>query len=411
MSFPVVFRTAHDCILEDIEGKKYIDFISGYGVVNTGWQRKAILEEMARQMEEGCFAPPWLPTQQAVRLAEALLAISPKNIHKCVRATGGAEAIEAAIRALYVHRGGSIVTLRHAYHGGTSGALSAGDVDESHLPFSPLLDRMPKVPPAYCFRCYYGKKYPGCSLECAEAIETFAKNHKNVTGLIMEPVIGSGGVIVPPAEYFTAVREICQRRQITLIFDEVMTGFGRVGAFFAATCFDIEPDVITIAKGLGAGYVPIGAALMNRDIAESLEKYQDVSATFAWTPLACAAALANLRILQEEKLPDRARTTGRYLIQEFREICERYIPEHIGEIRGLGLMIGIELIEDQKSKNPASVLGRKFLISCRNKGLMIGTTWDWHTLVIMPPLTIGEELANQGLEIFEASLKRLRKRA
>ena len=401
---PIVFKTASGCVLEDLEGKRYIDFISGYGVVSTGWQRPEILAAVEVQMKTACFAPPWLPTREGLHLAEALLALAPPSVQVCARATGGAEANEVAVKAAFAHRGGKLLTIGRAYHGGTSKTLALSDSASFGLPPSPAPE-VPRVPPAYCYRCPYGKTYPGCSLECAGAVERAVQRDGTITGVLLEPVVGSGGAIVPPQEYFDAIQDICRRHNLALILDEVMTGCGRLGTFLAADAFGLRPQAITLAKGLGAGYVPIGAALLDGELAGALRRYEDVSATMAWTPLACAAALANLRLIQEQNLPERAAETGLVLLARLKEVFERYLPGATGEVRGKGLLIGIELVKDRKTKEPAPGLAKRIALRCARNGLMLGTSWDWHTLIVMPPLTMDDATMREAMDILEAVLR------
>lgn len=239
IAMPVVFKTGSGCIIESLDGKRYIDFISGYGVISTGWQRPEILAAMEAQLRSACFAPPWMPTREGMLLAEALLARAPPSVHVCARATGGAEANEVAVKANFAHRGGKLLTIGRAYHGGTTRTLAMSDANTFHLPPSPV-PASPRVPPAYCYRCPYGKSYPGCALECAEAIENAVKADGTISGLLLEPVIGSGGAIVPPQEYFDAIRDICRRHNLTLILDEVMTGCGR--RFWLASSGDLTGE-------------------------------------------------------------------------------------------------------------------------------------------------------------------------
>jgi 4-aminobutyrate aminotransferase-like enzyme len=410
MAATAVFRTGRDGYVEDLDGARYVDFISGYGVVSTGWQRDEILSALERQLRSACFAPPWLPTSEAVELAEALLAACPPSVHTCARATGGAEANEVVLKALNLHRGGTVLTLERAYHGGTGHTLALSDTAAFGLPPPPKGQPSPHVPPAYCYRCPYGKTYPGCSLECAEAIERKVEQCPEITAFLLEPVLGSGGVIIPPRAYFDAVADICRRRNLVLILDEVMTGCGRLGTFTAAEGYGLRPQALTLAKGLGGGYVPIGAALLDRELATSLARYEDVSATLAWTPLACAAALANVRLIQEQRLPARAAALGAELLDGLGEICARQLPAHVGEVRGKGLMIGIELVADRDSKAPAPALGRRVALECWRSGLMIGTSWDWQTLIVLPPLSIDAPTVQDGLDRFEAALGRVARR-
>lgn len=404
VAVPVVFATASGCHIQDTEGKRYLDFIGGYGVVSTGWQRSEVLDAIAAQLQTATFAPPWLPTREATELAEALLALVPKPLRSCARATGGAEANEVAIKAHFARRGGKLLVIGRAYHGGTTRTLSLSDSPAFGLPPSPV-PPPPRVPPAYCYRCPWGKTYPGCSLECASAVEETVRQDRSITGILLEPVIGSGGAIVPPQGYFDAIQDVCQRYDLTLILDEVMTGCGRLGAFLAADVFGLRPNALTLAKGLGGGYVPLGTALLDGELAEALQRHEDVSGTLAWTPLACAAALANLRLILDEDLPANAARVGEKLLTGLRAPFERHLPGQCGEVRGKGLLIAVELVKDRASKEPAVRLAKKLWLRCLRNGLMLGASWDWHCLIFMPPLTLDDATLSEALDALEAALK------
>ena len=400
----VVFHTASGCTLTDTAGNEYLDFIGGYGVVNTGWQRPEILAAIERQLKVSTFAPPWFPTREATALAETLLALAPDSVGVCARATGGADANEIAVKAHFARRGGKLLTIGRAYHGGTTRTLALGDAEAFHLPMSPV-EESPRVPPAYCYRCPWGKTFPGCSLECADAIDRAAGDDPAITGILLEPVIGSGGAIVPPQAYFDALNEIVARRKLTLILDEVMTGCGRLGACFAADLFGLRPDAITLAKALGGGYVPIGAALLSRELADALRVYEDVSGTLAWTPLACTAASANLKIIAEERLAERATEVGDRLRSRLSELFERRLPDRIGEVRGKGLLLEIDLVRDRVTREPAITLTKRIALKAFRAGLLLGTSWDWQTLILMPPLTLGDAELQRALDILEETLQ------
>lgn len=405
-AFPVVFKSASGCHIEDCDGNTYIDFITGYGVVSTGWQRPEVLAVLEEQARTASFAPPWLPTREAMLLAEELLALGPPSVAACARATGGAEANEIAVKAHFAARGGKVLVIGRAYHGGTTRTLALSDRHTFKLPPTPE-PGAPCVPPAHCYRCPYGKTHPGCSLECAQAIEDAVRADPGITAVMLEPVVGSGGAIVPPQAYFDALRDICARLKLTLILDEVMTGAGRVGTFLAAEAFGLRPDAVTLAKGLGGGYVPIGATLLNRELADELSRYEDVSATLAWTPLACAAALSNLRLIRAESLAANARAMGAKLLAALRELFDRVLPAHTGEVRGMGLLIGIELVKDRATKEPAPNLAKRITLRALRAGLMIGTSWDWTTLIVMPPLTLDDATMSEALGILEGVLKKV----
>jgi len=399
-----VFATGSGCHIKDIEGNRYIDFITGYGVVSTGWQRPEILAAIKAQLDSATFAPPWMPTREAMHFAEALLAIAPAPLKSCARAISGADANEVAVKAHFAQRGGKLLVIGRAYHGGTSRSLALSDGEAFRLPPSPS-PSPPRVPPAYCYRCPYGKTYPGCSLECAEAVEDAVRQDPAITGILLEPVIGSGGAIVPPQVYFDAITDICSRLGLTLILDEVMTGCGRLGTFLAADAFGLHPNAVTLAKSLGGGYVPIGAALLDAELSESLKRHEDVSSTMAWTPLACAAALANLRLIQDESLPARAAEMGEKLLGKLREVFDRHLPGHCGEVRGKGMLIGVELVKDLQTKEPAPNLAKRIVLRCFRGGLLLGASWDWHSLIVMPPLTLDDPTMGEAMEILETALR------
>jgi 4-aminobutyrate aminotransferase-like enzyme len=404
-AFPVVFKSGSGCRVEDLDGNRYIDFISGYGVVSTGWQRPEILAALKQQAETACFAPQWLPTREAMHLGEELLALAPRSVAACARATGGAEANEVALKAHFATRGGKVLVVGRAYHGGTTRTLALSDRPALALPPTPEPDA-PRVAPAYCYRCPYGQTRPGCALECAQAVEEAVRADPAITGVMLEPIIGSGGAIVPPREYFTALSDICSRHNLALILDEVMTGCGRTGTFLVAEAFDLKPHAVTLAKGMGGGYVPIGAALLSRALADTLSRYEDVSGSLAWTPLACAATLANLRLIRDENLVGNSREMGVRLQASLRELFERYLPANTGDVRGKGLLIGVELVKDRRTKVPAPNLAKRIILRCMRAGLMIGTSWDWHTLLIMPPLSLDEATMQEALDVLDGVLPR-----
>jgi 4-aminobutyrate aminotransferase-like enzyme len=400
---PVFFKTAQGCRIEGNDGRSIIDFIAGFGVVNTGWQHPAILQTIEAQLKKSTFAPPWLPTEEALRLAETLLSLGPSKAARVARAAGGADANEVAVKALVASRGGKVLVVNRAYHGGTSRTLTLSDAAAFGLPPS-YVPPPPRVKPAHCFRCPIAG---ACDLRCAEAVDQAIADDPAITGILLEPVIGSGGAIVPPQGYFDAIGEICRRRGVVLILDEVITGCGRLGRFTAAELFGLDPDAMTLAKALGGGYVPIGAAMLCAELADALSRYDDVSATLAWTPLACAAASATLQVIAEENLCARAETTGAVLLARLRALFERYLPGHLGEVRGKGMLIGVELVTDLATKQPAPKLAQRIALRAFRSGLMLAGSWDWTTLIIAPPLTLDDATLDEAMNILESALRQI----
>ena len=208
-------------------------------------------------------------------------------------------------------------------------------------------------------------------------------------------------------KYWKILSEICNRYNIKIIIDEVLTGFGRTGSLFAVDQMEILPDVLTLSKGMCSGYVPIGAAIMTSELSDYLcRNFNDVTSTYAWTPLACAVALENINLIIQEKLDSNAKKMGAYFMNRMGEIFNRCLPDETGDIRGKGLMIGVELVKDRKTKEPAHFLGKKIVLACQKNGLIIGAAWDWNVLVFLPPLNITQSEADKGLNILEDTLRR-----
>lgn len=407
VSLPVCFSRGEGSYFFDAENNRYLDFTSGYGVTNTGWLRPEMAEAIQKQLQRSAYAPPWLPTVEAIELSELLLNIVPDNLVKCARATGGADANEIIRKAVYAVTGKKgVVSFSRSYHGGTHFTLNISDTESFHLPDVPSSKEFHFVEPPYCYRCSHCKKQDSCNLECTAAIEKIFQS-ENIGCFFGEPVLGSGGVILPSFNYWKKIRELCTQYNVYLVFDEVLTGFGRLGAITASELFSIRPDAISFAKGMSGGYAAIGAALLNKELAEGLKKFEDVSATFAWTPLACAIAKKNIEIILEENLSQNALETGEILLYHLKNLFHKYLPENTGDIRGMGLMIGIELVEDLTTKIPDKKLMRKFIISAFRKGLMVCASWDFQTIVIMSPLSITQTEIYEGIKIIEDTLKEL----
>jgi 4-aminobutyrate aminotransferase-like enzyme len=255
VALPVCFDHADGAWLYDQEGRSFLDFTSGYGVTSTGWLRKEMAEAIAAQLERSAYAPPWLPTQEAIDLGELLISITPANLVKCARAIGGADANEILFKAVYSSCGKKgIISFRRSYHGGTHFTLNISDAATFHLPQLPGGAAFHFIDAPYCYRCPHGKTPDTCKLECTAVLERLLAVEKDIGSFFAEPVLGSGGVIVPPMKYLKRVRELCDHYGVFLVFDEVLTGFGRLGATTASELFDITPDAISFAKGMSGGY-------------------------------------------------------------------------------------------------------------------------------------------------------------
>lgn len=410
VTVPYLFDRALGSYIYDKQGNAKLDFSSGYGVTNTGWTHPAIVAAVMQQLKKATYAPPWLATELALELSEVLLEMAPRGLTTCLRATGGSEAVEGALRAVYALTGKStLVSFQRSYHGGTAKAIRLSDYAAFNLMDLPRSKHQYlKVPfPGRPESCTNGS---GTVQEAASlaAIEEHFKTNPDIAAFIAEPVIGSGGVLVPPDGFLLRIQQLCQRYGVLFILDEVITGFGRLGGFTAAALMDLNPDALLFAKGMGGGYVPIGCALLNEALSNALRQYEDVSPTFGWTPLACAAALANIRVIKEEGLCAKAQVDGEYLLNATRSLLKTYLPDQTREVRGMGMMIGIELVDPLRAE-PASRLLQKLLLAFFQEGLMCCADWDSHTLILMPPLTISQVELEIGLGIMEKVVRRFGK--
>ena len=302
----------------DIDGKEYIDAMSILWVVNAGHGRKEIMDAMYEQMQKisyvslfgGYFSEP------AIKLAKKLVDITPSNLDSVFFATGGSEAIETAIklaRQYHKIRGKKdkykVIGRWEAYHGVTYGALSVSGIRQNRNLFEALVPGFLHVPPPYCYRCPFNKKYPECNLECANQIENTIRNEgpNTVSAVVIEPVMSALGSVPPPEGYLKRVREICDEYDVVLIIDEVNNAFGRVGdELFASLKYNIQPDIMTLGKGITSGYAPLSAAVVSKKISSVFDKWMFVHGlTFGGHPVSTAASLANIEIMEREKLPQR----------------------------------------------------------------------------------------------------------
>jgi len=330
----------------------------------------------------------------------------PEGFSKCARAVGGADANEIIFKASIAYNGKKkVLSLDRGYHGGTKSAVSISS-KKFNLPRFPSLIDYVHAPTPFCHRCPLGKKKESCNIDCALMIDDILRKDKEIGLFIMEPVIGSGGAIAPPKEYYCIVQEICKRHNVTFAFDEVITGFGRIGALTAMEKYGIVPDAVSFAKGLSGGMIPIAATLLNKNLAESIEKYQDVTGTFAWTPLACAAAITNIEVIIEENLPGEANEKGNYLKSKLWDICNKTIPDRIGDIRGDGLLIGVELKKPDSDEIDFELTEKLYDRFIKN-GLMVSSSWLMDVIILMPPLNISFLEIDRALRIIEDSLKKI----
>lgn len=411
--------SGHGCMVVDADGREYLDALSGLWLVNVGHGRSTIAEAMAQQAKTLAYASASRATTlPAIQLATLLARLTPGDLSSVFFSGGGSEAVESALkitRQYHTLRGEperyKVIARRGSYHGATYGAMSVSGAPHSVDPYySPLVPGGLTVSAPYCYRCDYRKTYPACEVYCVDAIEDLIvyENPCSVAAVIAEPISAACGVVVPPAEYFPRLRDICDRHGVLLIFDEIITGFGRTGTMFAAEHWGVVPDIMTLAKGLSSGYAPIAATICRTHIARQFDSAQGKALahllTFGGQAVACAAALANLDIIVQEQLVQNAAQQGQHLLAQLQQVAARHPT--VGDVRGLGLLCALELVKDRRTKEPFVPEGpeiSRLLEILADLGML--TRADTN-LYLAPPLCIQRHEVDRLVTMVDAGLAR-----
>lgn len=414
-------------IVKDIDGREYIDGLSG-GVwaVNVGYGRESIVQVISEQLRRLPYYAGSMATPPYILLAQKLASLLP-DLPKVYISNSGSEANEKSFkiarqyfREKYRNDKYKIIYRNRDYHGTTLAALASSGQQERKLKFGPLPEGFAEFGHALCYRCQFGRSYPGCSLECARDLETVILQEggeDSVAAVIVEPVTAGGGIIPPVAEYYQVLEDICRKYDVLLIMDEVVNGFGRTGKMFGFQHYQAEPDMITLAKGLASGYMPIAATVARQKIfaqflVEEEDKtgyFRDIS-TFGGCAAASAAAVENINIIEKEKLAENSAAMGAYLMAGLRELAE--IPV-VGEVRGKGLLAGIELVTDKKSKQPLTERHLAQVVAdAKTAGVIIGRMVRSvpgfnNVLYTAPPLIIDKEGIDRIVKAFRGALEKL----
>jgi len=402
---PVTVEKASGCVMIDTEGREYLDCFSGIAVCNAGHGHPKIVEAAHRQLDKLIHCCTYVYyNPRAAELARKLAQITPGALQKSFFGNSGAEALEGAMRlAKQFTNRRELICLTMSFHGRTVGTLSITGNYSRKKGTGPYLSGIAFAPAPYCYRCPLKLEYPQCGVACAEFLEHVFRYQTagGVAAFIAEPVLGEGGIIVPPPEYFKTAMEIVRDKGALFIADEVQSGFGRTGKLFAIEHYDVEPDIMCMAKGIADGF-PIGAFIARPDIAEAFTPGDHLS-TFGGNPVSCAAAIANIDVMSDEKLPQNAAVRGDELMKGLIEFKEKYSV--VGDVRGKGLMIGIEMIKD-KNKTPAPEEAKKIRQLCREAGVLVGTGGVFgNVLRIQPPLVLNAEESQRVLDVLEKSLR------
>ncbi len=409
---PVVVTSGSGAVVTDADGRQYVDCFSGISVVNTGHCNPKVVEAAKKQLDQLLHACAYVYYLEPVaKLAEKLAQIAPKGLKKTFFSNSGAEAVECGIKlARKFTKKHEILALQRSFHGRTFGTLSVtGQAGRRSYSMGPYLGSIAFAPTPYCYRCPLGCEYPNCGIQCAKMIEDTIRysTSNDVAGFIAEPLLGEGGIIVPPEEYFREAKKILDEYGILFVADEVQTGFARTGKLFGIEHYDVTPDAMCFAKAI-AGGLPLGACTATEEIANSFQPGDHLS-TFGGNPVSCAAAVANIDFILEEDLPSRASKSGEYVMQRLEELKDRH--ELIGEVRGKGLMIGMELVKDRETKEPASRETARIRELCRQKGVLVGHGGVLgNVLRIQPPLIISQEQLDTAIDSVDQSFKEVAER-
>ncbi len=403
--YPLVVKQAQGMVVEDVDGNLFLDFMAGIAVANTGHAHPRVvqaIEEQARKFLHICGSDYYY--EPLVELAEKLSRLAPGAKPKKVFFTNsGAETVEAAFKLARHHTGRQHVIAFHgSFHGRTLGALSLTASRSSHRArFSPLIPGVHHIPYGFCHRCAYQLKYGSCGIECLRVLEKILFHYEvrpeEVAAIFVEPVQGEGGYVVPPPEYLPMLQELCRKYGILLVADEIQTGFGRTGKMFASEHWGIEPDILCVAKGIASG-MPIGAMIASADI--STWGRGAHGSTFGGNPVACAAALATIELL-EGGLVENSAKVGTVLKDHLSALKARHSV--ISDVRGLGLMVGVEFEDRDGSGAPDGALRDRVMQKCFEKGLLLLSCGD-STLRFCPPLIVKQEEANIAVTIFDAAI-------
>jgi 4-aminobutyrate aminotransferase / (S)-3-amino-2-methylpropionate transaminase / 5-aminovalerate transaminase len=405
---PIYVARAQDAWLEDVDGNRFLDFAGGIGCINTGHRNQKVISAIETQLRNFLHTCSQVtPYESYIRLAERLNEVTPGQFaKKTILLNTGAEAVENAIKIARAHTGRSgIIAFEDAFHGRTMMALALTSKTHPYKAgFAPFPSDVYRIPYAYCYRCSYSLTYPSCDVHCARHLEDTFKRvvaAEDVAAVIAEPVLGEGGFVTPPPEFFRIMTDICRKHGVLFIADEVQSGFGRTGKMFACEHYGIEPDIMVTAKSLGGG-LPLAAVTGRAEIMDAPGP-GGLGGTFAGNPVACAAANAVLDVLEENDLLERAESIGKRFTTRGMQWQNRF--DLIGDIRGLGAMRAIELVKSRENREPAAEQTREITQYCYEHGLITITAGSYGNVVrVLVPLVITDEQMDEALDVLESAI-------
>lgn len=409
-----VYTEGHGIYLRDSEGKEYIDAASGNNCTSLGHGNRQIIEAIKEQLDKVQYTTPGR-TDVSIRLCQRIAEITPGDLNHVYLGLHGSDANEAALataRSYFRVQGkqNSIIVSRWlAFHGQSRGVSGITSVWKgSHgLDTATINYGVYHLPSPYCYRCPYGLEHPSCGIYCAQALDEMVRSAgpDSVAAFIGEPVFGSGGAISPPDEYWPMIRQICDKHGILLILDEVITGFGRTGKLFASEHWNIVPDMMTLAKGLTGAYLPLSAVVGREHVCKTLEKegFPYGGHTHTFYPAGAACALAAIAVIMEGRLWENAAKVGAQIKGRLEKICQQ--SEIVGTVHGLGLHLGLEIVEDKASKTASQLLSGAIFRKCKQKGVVLGQIGgNRDILSICPPIIITSKEADQLCDVLSEAI-------
>jgi taurine--2-oxoglutarate transaminase len=411
---PLHVADAEGCYFTDGNGKKYLDFSAQLICVNLGYKNKAVIAAIQAQAEKLAYISPGYATDVRAELSELLLEVLPAGVNKFFLTTSGTDSNEAAVKIARLYTGKSKIISRYrSYHGSTTASIALTG-DPRRWPAEPSSKGPATIfaPEVNCFKCPIKHTYPGCGVACADYLEHMVENESDVAAVLVEPIVGTNGVLVPPPEYLPRLREICDRHKVLLIADEVMTGWGRTGEWFCVNHWNVKPDILVTAKGLTSAYTPLGLCATNGKIAEFFEENLFAHGhTYEAHPLAIASAIATIKEMKRLGLVERSREMGLYLGAKLQELKARH--RSVGDVRGLGLFWGVDLVKNQKTREPMNTMREKIeskpLVVEKVAGAMMKEgvsviAWNSH-FVIGPPLIIEKSDIDFAVQVMDKALE------
>jgi taurine---2-oxoglutarate transaminase len=410
---PLIVTRAEGCRFFDSNGRSYLDFASQLAATNLGHGNAAVIQAIAEQAAKLQYVQPTFGTEVRAELQEELTNVLPRGLSRFFWSTSGAEAVEAALKLARLATGRPKILARtRSYHGSTAGAISvSGDLRRGPLEGLHTVPGTLWAPDCYCYRCPLGLRYPSCQVSCVEEVEQELRGRSDVAAVIVEPVVGTNGVIPPVDEYLPRLREITRRHGVLLIADEVMTGWGRTGSWFAVDHYGVVPDILVTAKGITSGYAPLGLTATTTELHDAFrERYLPLGHTYEGHPLLLAPALAAIREYRRLDLIEKSRQDGAFLLEQLHAVAARH--PSVGEVRGLGLFAAVELVRDRATREPFNspeekLAGQPTVADGVARAMMAEgvyvMSWVSH-LVLAPPLTISRAEIGEALGVLDRAL-------